>query len=118
MIGIYLILVYGLGLLVLGLIILALAPALRLTFVNLIFFVTGAFLGLIISTNLYLYVSRALLAVVRVRSSSVADVSVYPVMSLGTTAGGAGLVWLKMPLRKEEVNVTDDRKSKNGARSR
>ena len=39
-------------------------------------------------------------------------------MLLGTTAGGAGLACLKMRLRKEEVNVTDDRKSKNGARSR
>lgn len=100
MVGIYLILMYGLGLLFLGLITLALSPALRLTFVNLLVFVAGAVLGLAISTNLYLYASRAVLGMLGVKSSSVADALVYPVMLFGTTGGGAGLVWLKMRLGK------------------
>jgi hypothetical protein len=101
-IGIYLILVYGFGLGFLGLITLARAPGLRLTFANLLVFVAGAFLGLATSTNLYLYVAKAVLAILRTKSSSVADALVYPVMLLGTTGGGAGLVWLKMRLGKRK----------------
>lgn len=103
MTGIYLIVVYGLGLSLLGLITLALAPAFRLTFANLVLFVLGAFIGLIISANLFLYVGRAVLGIVQVRNTSVADALVYPVTFLGTTGGGACLVWLKMRLRKEEA---------------
>jgi hypothetical protein len=100
MVGIYLILVYGLGLLFLGLITLPLAPALRLTFVNLLVFVAGAVLGLVISTNLYLYASRAVLGMLGAKSSSVAEALVYPVVLFGTAGGGTGLVWLKMCLGK------------------
>ena len=95
MAGIYLIFAYGLGLVLRGLITLAPAPPFRLTFVNLLIFVAGGVLGLVISTNPYLYASRALLGMLRAKSSSVADVLVYPVMLFGTIGGGAGLVWPK-----------------------
>jgi hypothetical protein len=79
---------------ILGLIVLACVPTLRLTFLNLALFLVGAFAGGL--GTLFLY-GRAFM---RDPLGDVAFYGVFPSLLIGGAIGGAISVWLKIRLVK------------------
>ena len=82
------------GFAILGLVVLAMLPAFRLTLINLLLFVTGAVPGGIA----FLFLYGKLFA--RNQLSDKAFYGIFPVLLLGGVSGGALAVWLKMHLAK------------------
>jgi hypothetical protein len=80
----------------LGLIVLACVPGLRLTFLNLLLFVVGAFLGALAFLLGYLGIFAGH------ELKDAAFVGLFLVFFAGATLGGAGLVKLKMRFVKTE----------------
>ena len=99
MFAIYALFVYGSGIAIIGLITLACAPGLRLTFVNLLIFILGGFLGMIVLTNLSIWAIRSLLEHLALRRQLPhGEIVGYLAILVGATLGGAGSVWLKTRL--------------------
>jgi hypothetical protein len=82
------------GYTILGLIVLACLPALRLTFLNLFLFLVGAFPGGLA----LLFVYGRIFA--RNQLSDAAFYGIFPILLVGGASGGALLVWLKTRLVK------------------
>jgi hypothetical protein len=78
---------------ILGLIVLGVVPSLRLTAINLLLFVIGAFPGTLVLGNLY---GRLFADSTNYLNSRAAILGLFSVMLLGAIAGGSALVWLKM----------------------
>jgi hypothetical protein len=94
MIIFYGVLVYGLSLIVVGLVLLACIPSLRLTFTNLILFVVGGFAGVGAAGYLVSLILR------HWEGSRVLGLLALPVVGVGAAIGGSGLVWLKTHFAK------------------
>ena len=74
---------------VLGLIVLAIAPGLRLKVLNLFLFVVGAFPGALVFFILYGWL------VGRKQWSDAASMGIFPVLLIGGVFGGVLVIWLK-----------------------
>ena len=72
-------------------------PTLRLTSVNLLLFVVGAFLGTLALELLY---ERIVADAGNHLRSNVAVFGQIPVMLIGAVGGGAGAVWFKLAFRQ------------------
>lgn len=81
---------------ILGLLVLACVPGLRLTFLNLLLFVVGAFFGGLAFSLGYLLIFAGH------ELKDAAFVGLFLVFFAGATLGGAGLVKLKMRFVKTE----------------
>ena len=101
MIGIYLVLVYGAGLIFFGLLILKFVPSFRLSVGNFILFAVGAILGMFASANLLTWGMRHLVEYLLIRH--VPDSSVYVVYFLTFLGAMAtGLAFVRMRMRFAE----------------
>ena len=99
MFAIYALFVYGSGIAIIGLIMLACAPRLRLSFVNLLTFILGGFLGMIVLSNLSIWTIRYLLEHLAPRRQLPhGEIVGYLALLVGAALGGAGSVWLKTRL--------------------
>ena len=67
-------------------------PALRLTLINLLLFVSGAFLGTFALVLLY---GRIFADAANQLNSAVSVFGLIPVMLVGAVGGGVGVVWLR-----------------------
>jgi hypothetical protein len=94
MIVVYGVLVYGLGLALFGLILLACIPGLRLTFANLFLFVVGGFVGVGAAGYLLSLIFRVS------EGSRLLGLLAWAFVAVGAAIGGTGLVWLKARLIK------------------
>ena len=82
---------------ILGVLVLACIPSLRLTMLNLVFFVVGAFLA----TPVFLFVYGQIFA--RNQLSDAAFVGIFPVLLVGGVFGGALVVWLKVRFSNRQL---------------
>jgi len=106
MVAIYGLFLYTLGLLAIGLVVLACFPRLRLTFLNLCLFVVGGFLGMA-ATGYFISPIFTL-----VGTSRILGLLTLPTVVAGAVGGGMGLVWLKThlaDLSKRKKTLRKDR---------
>jgi hypothetical protein len=75
---------------ILGLVVLACIPGLRLTFLNLLLFVAGAFLGALVCLLGYLRIFAGH------ELKDAAFVGLFPILLAGAALGGALFNWLKI----------------------
>jgi hypothetical protein len=94
MIVFYGVLVYGLSLIVLGLVLLACIPGLQLTFANLLLFVVGGFAGIGAAGYLVSLIFR------HSEHSRLLGFLAWPIVVVGAAVGGTGFVWLKTHFAK------------------
>jgi hypothetical protein len=94
MIVFYGVFVYGLSLIVIGLVLLACIPSLRLTFTNLILFVVGGFVGIGVAGFLVSLILR------HWEGHRLLGLLALPVIAVGAAMGGACFVQLKTHFAK------------------
>jgi len=82
---------------ILGLIVLTCVPTFRLTFINFLLFVVGAFLGMFAPGNLTMLVLDNLGNHRTIREEN--DLAYFAIL-IGMLVGGTGLVWLRMRFAK------------------
>jgi hypothetical protein len=105
MFAIYALFMYGSGIAILGLMLLAYIPGLRLSSVNLLIFILGGFLGMFVIANLGVWGIRYLLEHFAVhREVPHGEIFGYFLVLVGAALGGAGLVGLKMHFVKARKN--------------
>jgi hypothetical protein len=100
MVGLYLLFIYCVGFIILGLIISKWVPAFRFTIANIFLFVVGGWLGGFALANLTAWGLNHL----GIHLTYKADVPISLVSLVGgALVGGTGLVWLKTRLAKKSA---------------
>jgi hypothetical protein len=95
--GLYFLVIYGLAFALLAIAILWCVPGLRVTFVNVLFFILGAFLGMIGITKAVMWgLEKGFGAGTVDKLLGHGPIVAYVVLFFGATAGGTTLVWLKI----------------------